>query len=180
MSNRGLIIALAGSMAVNLFVVGLVVGAIGARTRDTVQRPGPGGGNPLMMAGDRLPENVRGQYRAQVRAVSEQALPHLMVARQARQEAARLMTQPDYDAAAVADALKRARDAEVAARGEIEGAVVDFAKDLPRPERRVLAQGLRQPPGAARGRGPRAMAGPPPGGPPPDGMPPPPEAMPAQ
>lgn len=172
MSGKALKIGLAVSLAVNLFVIGAVVGVLGAQARYEARREAPRG-NPLMAAGARLPDEVRTAYMSRLRQEGRQAGPRLSEARRERMEAARLMGQGDYDAAAIAAALGRARDAEVLARAELEGAVVEFASGLTQEQRRVLAQALRLPPGeGGRGRGPgyggRPGRGPmgPPGGPP--------------
>lgn len=177
MSPRLLWIALAVSLAVNIFVVGVFAGALGSRAR-VAPPPGGQGGNPLMAAADELPEGLRGAYRERIRAESLAARPQLLAAREARLEAARILAQPDYDPEAAADALRRARDAELAARARLEEVVIDFAGDMEPGQRRVLARGLRQPPGAARGRAgnrrPGAMqpqGGPPPFAPPPEAPP---------
>lgn len=145
-------VALAVSLACNLFVLGAVAGVMGARMRVEQPRPAaaPGGGNPLMRAGDQLAPEQRGAYRARLRLAAMSAQPRAREAREARMEAARLLSQPELDRIAVAQALERARTAELAVREALEGAVVDFAAGLDASERSLIAAGLRRPPPGGR------------------------------
>jgi uncharacterized membrane protein len=179
MSGAGWKIALAASLTLNVFVVGAVAGAIGMRARMEAPRPAPLG-NPLMRAGDQLSPTQQQAYRARLRAEGATTRPLLQEARQARLDAANLFSQPQFDPAAAAAALAKARTADTAAREKLEGAVVDFATTLGPDERSKLAQGLRQPPRRPGGIGGRRGGGGPGGpgfgpvdGPPPEGGPPP-------
>ncbi len=106
--------------------------------------PQPGGGNPLLRAGDNLPPQIRGPYRAALRDAAEESKVKLAAARRAHMEVARLMAQPNFDPAALTAALDRARAAEADARSDVEGAMVRFASGMSLPERRLLANGLRE------------------------------------
>ena len=178
MNGKGLAIALAASLALNIFVLGAVAGAYGTRVRTEQQRAAPGG-NPMMRAGDRLPEGPREAYRLRLREQSQATQPLLREAREARMDAARALAADKFDAAAVTAAFARARTADLQARERLEASVVQFAAGLSTDERRALAQGLRQPPRGGRGgpdgrggpggrRGPPGMGGP--GMGPPDGF----------
>lgn len=175
MSSRGLKIALAVSLVLNVFVVGAVAGAIGMRARLDPRRPPPAAmaGNPLMRGAEALPEDKRDAFRARLRAEGSASRPMLIESRRARAEAARLFAEPQFDAAAATAALAKARTSELAARERMDAVVVDFAKTLSVEERRELAKGLRGPGRGGRGeRGERRQRpmGPPDGeerGPPP-------------
>jgi uncharacterized membrane protein len=172
-------IALAVSLALNLFIGGAVAGAAFQRHRVMDMRNGPAPGNPLMRAGDGLPPDEREAYRMRMRqsAMANQAL--LAADRAARDRAVIAFSAPNFDPQAATTALAASRDAEVAARTQLETTVVDFAKTLDPDDRRALAQGLKQGPG----RGGRAgfggrrhnggMGGPMHDSPPGDGLPPP-------
>jgi len=160
-------IALVISLVTNIFIVGAVAGAFGARVRDQQQMrggrsPGVVGGNPMMRAGDRLPEAERMAFREAVRRQGGPAQPYLREAREGRLEAARVLAADPYDRAAALAAFARARTADMKARESLETAVVEFAAGLGADNRRALAQGLREPPRGGRGGG-RGRGGP--GGP---------------
>lgn len=149
-------VALALSLACNLFVLGAVAGVMGARMRMEPPRQAAPGGNPLIRAGDQLPPEQRAAYRARMRLAAAAAQPHAREAREARVEAARLFAEPEFDKVAATQALDRARTAELGVRQALEGAVVDFAAGLDTPERRLIADGLRRPAqGRPGGRGGR-------------------------
>ncbi len=122
-------------------------------------QPGQPGGNPLLRAGDDLPPQIRGPYRAALRDAAEASRPKLAAARRARNEVARLMAQPNFDPAALTAALDRAREAEVDARSDVEAAMVKFAAGMTLQQRRILANGLRENPQGGRG-GPTGPGGP--------------------
>lgn len=157
MSGSTLKVALAASLALNIFVLGAVAGAYGTRMRAEQQRVAPGG-NPLMRAGDQLPEGQREAFRQRLRQQGQLTQPLSREAREARLEAARALGASDFDAAAVSAAFVRARVADIQAREKLETAVVEFAAGLAPAERRRLAEGLRQPPRAGRG-GPGGRGG---------------------
>ena len=79
------------------------------------------------------------------------------VARESRQEAARLFVQPQFDHAAVSAALEQARTADLQLRVRLETAATDFASTLPEDERGILAQNLARG-GPLRHPSPNAVA----------------------
>ena len=123
-------------------------------------QPGQPGGNPLLRAGDELPPQIRGPYRAALRDAAEASRPKLAEARRARNEVARLMGAPNFDPAAVTAALDRARASEADARSDVEGAMVKFASAMTLPQRRILAAGLREEQPQGRGGGQPGGRGP--------------------
>ena len=144
--NRALIIALAISLTLNVFIVGAVAGAYGARARFSPARPPAPNGNPLMRAAERLPPEVSAAYRTRMRAESVAARPLVEESREARRAAAEEFGKPSFDKAAAMAALAKARTAETAAREKLETAIVDFAGGLPVEQRRAIGAGIRQPP----------------------------------
>lgn len=166
MNNRWLAIGLAISLIINVFIVGTVVGAFGQRARMEHRIPPRPQGvamNPLMRAGDALPEDVRERYRQRMREEGVASRPFIEQARAARLEAADAFAAPQFDKAAAQAALAKSRAAETAAREKLETGVVEFAAELPADQRQALAQGLRQPPrmpGGPRGGRRGGMGGP--------------------
>jgi uncharacterized membrane protein len=152
MNGSWIKIALAVSLAVNLFMIGAVAGAAFQRHRTGEMRAGAVPGNPLMRVGERLPEAERQAFRTQMRQAGLANRPLLETNRAARDKVAEVFAAPTFDAAAASAALAASREAETAARTELENAVVTFAKGLNADDRRILAEGLRRPPGRG-GRG---------------------------
>ncbi|MDO8912683.1 MAG: periplasmic heavy metal sensor [Phenylobacterium sp.] len=153
-SRRTLTVALVASLALNLFVIGAVVGGVvvGHRVREAAQAP-ERPRQPLWRAADALPPERQRAYRQLLRAEAGGVGGQMREARQARREAwADLGAQP-LDGLAISRRLAEARALEMTARGGVEDRIVAFAATLPPAERAELAKGLaRSGPG---GRGPR-------------------------
>lgn len=127
-----------GLLVVNTFLLTAVVGGglfyLSGEKRQTAQR--------LPLAGEQLPGKER-QALQQALAEARRAVRSTQLeARQARVEAAALMGKPEFDAAALSEALTRARTAEMAVRAAVEARAVEFAATLSVDERRRLADGL--------------------------------------
>lgn len=127
-----------GLLVVNTFLLTAVIGGgvyyLSGETRQTAQR--------LPLAGEQLAGKQR-QALQQALAEARRAVRSTQLeARQARVEAAALMGKPDFDPAALSDALARARAAEMAVRAAVEARAVEFAATLSTDERRRLADGL--------------------------------------
>jgi uncharacterized membrane protein len=137
MTAGNLKVLLTISVVVNLFALGALGGGA-AMWVATSQR------HPLRAAGDPLPSADRLRFHQMLKAVNQQARPLQKSARDNRRAAALLFVQPTFDAAAVADALSRARDADLSVRTQVETALVGFAATLPQTERQALAVGLSQ------------------------------------
>ena len=153
-SQRTLTVALVASVALNLFVIGAVVGGVvvGHRVREAAQGP-ERPRQPLWRAADALPPERQRAYRQLLRAEAGGVGGQMREARQARRDAwADLGAQP-LDGPAISRRLAEARALEMTARGGVEDRIVAFAATLPPAERAELAKGLtRSGPG---GRGPR-------------------------
>jgi uncharacterized membrane protein len=151
MSRRALAITLFVSLAVNLFVIGAVIGGLVVGQHLRAGRPvGGRGGQPLMVAADTLPPEHRRAYRQLLRSQAQEVGTELRQARAARAQAWTQLGQDPVPAPAIKQALAEARAQEIAARSQIEGQIVDFAATLPAAERAQLAQGLAR---NAPGRG---------------------------
>jgi uncharacterized membrane protein len=138
MGRRGLLIALIVSVAVNLFAVGAVVGALvlGPRMHMVVRGP------PFWTAAAELPPARREAYRKMLRSDAGEVREAMREARRARRDAWRSLGEPDSQPSAVAARLDHARQLEMRARSMVERRILDFAATLPPEERAILAEGL--------------------------------------
>lgn len=155
MSPRALGIALFASVAVNLFVIGAVVGgfAIAHRIHGEGQPVrGMAGQQPLWTAADDLPVAHRDTYRELLRGQALGVGQQVHQARLARRRAWDGLNTEPFDAAGTAKNLADARALEMQARGGVEQKIVEFAATLPPAERAELARGL-----ARSAPGPRAV-----------------------
>jgi len=159
-------VALAVSLAVNLFVIGIGVGAWGQKHRMDGMRRGPAG-NPMMRLSEQLSPDKQQAFRQRMREVAIANQADARVSREARKTLVEVFSAPTFDAAAATQALAAVRQAETAGRTGMEAAMVDFAKGLNADERKALAQNLARPFGPGRGGrgGGRGMRGMGPGGP---------------
>jgi len=137
MTEGKLKLLLALSVVVNLFALGALGG--GAAMWFTTSAR-----HPIRAAGDRLLSADRLRFHQMFKAVAKEARPLQQSARENRRAAALLFVQPTFDAAAVGEALSRARDADLTARTDVETALVGFAATLPQTERQSLANALSQ------------------------------------
>jgi uncharacterized membrane protein len=154
MSRRGLVIALVVSLAVNLFVLGGVAGAV----LMGFGRHGPPGGPPgpskLSGMGEALSPDHRETWQAAVRGAAQAAGPQLHQARALRRQAWQAMAAEPADPQAAQAALNQSRTLEMQARGVMDRAVVEFAATLPVAERAKLAEALSR-----RGQRPQGHGG---------------------
>ena len=149
--SRGWKIALGLSVALNLFFVGLVVAAVVIGPRAIRERLG--GGPPLFVAAEQLPEAERAVLKARLKAAARGARPDFNAAREARRRTVALASAPTYDRDAVLAAMKTAREAELRGRTRFETGLVDALADLDKPSRQKLAPSLVRPPRGGRGHG---------------------------
>jgi uncharacterized membrane protein len=150
MSRRGLVIGLIISLAVNLFVLGGLAGAL--LMGSPLHRPPPQPGPPRLAAlGAALTPDQRLAWQSTIRQAAQDAGPKLRQARMLRDQAWRSMNADTVDTQAVLAALSQSRGLEFQARSEMDRAVVGFTATLPADERRKLGAALsrnrRGPPG---------------------------------
>ncbi|HTI67223.1 MAG TPA: periplasmic heavy metal sensor [Caulobacteraceae bacterium] len=173
--NRGWKIAVAVSLALNLFLAGSIVGVlvVGARMigeRADVRRGRGPDMNAVLQA---LPQARRAALREIMRAQALDAAPDLREAAAARRQALQLMGAAPYDAAAVASALERARAADGRARARIDATLATRLGELSPQERTLFARMMtRGGEGLGRGRRGDGQGHPEPGVPSPPGPPP--------
>lgn len=147
MSRKTLLIVLFVSLAVNLFLVGGVIGGLVVGQRLRPDRPPMARMNqPVWAAAQVLsPEQARA-YRTMLRGEGMEARTVMRESREARAQAWRTLGAEPFDPAMTKQRLAQVRDREAATRGEIDGRIVDFAASLTPPERQKLAAALADPP----------------------------------
>jgi uncharacterized membrane protein len=153
-------IAIAVSLALNLFLVGSMVGVlvVGLRAFGEHAEVRRGRGPDLSAAFQALPESRRQAFREVMRAQALSAGPDLREAAAARRQATQLMAAEPYDAAAVSDALARARAADGRARARIDATLATRLAEFSPQERALFARVMTRGPEGRRGR----RGGPPP------------------
>lgn len=158
MSRRALFIVMFVSLALNLFILGAVAGALFLGDRFHRPRPFVRGAPPMFAAAAMLPQAEQSAYEDALRSAAGVAGPKLRQAREIRRDAWVRMGADPVDAAAVTADLDRARGLEAQAREDVDHRIVDFAAHLPAADRSRLAQALAAPP---QRRGPRREPPPP-------------------
>lgn len=150
MKPRGLIIGLVVSVALNLFLAGLIVGgAVVARCVAETRPPALAQNRtPLWRAGDELPQPKRRAFRQMVRHAGLDTREDIRRSRAIRREAIDAMESPGFDPGETIPRMNEARRIDSDARSRVEARILEFAATLTPQERALLAQGLR-----------RAMAG---------------------
>lgn len=147
MQTRPLVIALFASVALNLFIVGAVVGGlvIGHRVQMTVTHPPPRGGAGLWDAARALPPESRRAYQQVLQDEAAAAHRTLAASRDARRAAWQKLASDPVDIDAVRKDLASARSLELSGRASIEDHLVLFAASLPLQQRVRLAEHLSHP-----------------------------------
>jgi uncharacterized membrane protein len=145
MTSSRIKIALAVSLALNLFVIGAVAGSAGMQARLTKKAPQSstrGNTSALIRAAEVLPEAKRQQYIARLKTEGENAQADFKAARAARVRASDMIAAPNYDLAGISALLAEARTHDVRARTRFETAVIEFAATRTPEERKVLGERL--------------------------------------
>jgi uncharacterized membrane protein len=138
--TRGLTVALAVSVILNVFAVGAAAGLLLSR----VIGPPPAAAqrSRLVVAADKLDAADRAAFLELLHDQAQAEGPVLLDARQARRQAVAALRAPSFDRAAAGAALDRARADDIAVRTKIENAVLDFAVGLNAQQRAALAAGV--------------------------------------
>ncbi|ASE38870.1 periplasmic heavy metal sensor [Brevundimonas vesicularis] len=152
MTSKSLKIALAVSVALNLFAV--AGGVTYVVNRDRIERRiedqrRPGREGPLAEVLADLDPAVRQRVRTSLRESALAARPDFEAARAARREAIDVAGQPALDAARVESLLEQSRAAEMRGRTRLEKGAVAVLATLTPEERKALAPILQRK-GAAR------------------------------
>lgn len=143
MSARTLRIALAVSVALNLFAVvagvSLWVGLSREQDRIEAQRQAPRTRSTLMLI-DQLDPTVRDRVRTTLRASAMAAKPDFDEARLKRREAVAETRAGTFDAARIRSLLAESRDAELRGRARLEADAVALLATLEPDDRRALSE----------------------------------------
>lgn len=142
MSGRGLKIALAASVALNIFAVAGAGAAWMAAKRVkevTAEARQPGRSEPVWAVVEARPPAVRDQIKREMRATALEARPDFEEARAARREAIALTRSDQFDAVAVAALLERSRASEMRGRARLESGAVETLSRLSPSDRAALA-----------------------------------------
>lgn len=166
MSGRGLKIALAVSVALNLFALagGVAFAVSRAKVDQHVaeqRQPGRAGGFRALVA--ELSPETRREVRARMRAVALSARPDFEAAREARRQAVEAAREPQMNPERVQALLNDSRVAEMRGRARLEGGAIAILGALDVEDRRIMADILaRKGPGAGRADRPAGEGPPPP------------------
>jgi uncharacterized membrane protein len=159
MTSKSLKIALAVSVALNLFAV--AGGVTYVVNRDRIERRiedqrRPGREGPLAEVLADLDPAVRQRVRTALRESALAARPDFEAARAARREAIDIAGQPTLDATRVESLLEQSRAAEMRGRTRLENGAVAVLATLTPEERKALAPILQRKGNARRAaaRGP--------------------------
>ncbi|HEX8568615.1 MAG TPA: periplasmic heavy metal sensor [Caulobacteraceae bacterium] len=147
MTGRRLQTAFFVSLALNLFLVGLIVGGLLISLRGDSARPRPRGAGHYWAAAQQFDAADREAFEALLRRESQENAPRVTEMRRSRREAQRAMNADAFDPAAVRAALARAHQAELAVRADVDAAVLQFAERLDQDERAALGEAMRRPKG---------------------------------
>ena len=147
MTSKSLKIALAVSVALNLFAV--AGGITYVVNRDRIERRiedqrRPGRERPLAEVLADLDPAVRQRVRTALRESALAARPDFEAARAARREAIDVAGQPTLDAARVESLLEQSRSAEMRGRTRLENGAVAVLATLTPEERKALAPILQR------------------------------------
>ena len=147
MTSRSLKIALAVSVALNVFAAA-AVGAVWV-ARDKIEHRiaeahKPGRGESVWDVVERMDPAVRDQVKAQLRAAAMQARPDFEAARAARREAIAAAGAPTLDPTRVDALLVQSRAAEMRGRARIEAGAVAVLATLSPDDRKALAPLLQR------------------------------------
>lgn len=143
MSERPRTIVLAISLALNAFLVGAAVGGAYMWHASGPLRSGISARGGLGVAAETLPVEERKTFRRMLMRARKEAASDIAAARAGRLELAQLMVADPLNRQAVDAQLSAIRQSDMALRGRLERAVVDFAETLTPAERKSFVEGLR-------------------------------------
>ncbi|SCM76974.1 putative membrane-associated protein [uncultured Pleomorphomonas sp.] len=132
-------IALALSLALNVFILGAAAGAWIWRLAPMPAQPADQG---LASAAQAMAPDQRQAFRQALAKARSDAQPDSQAARDARDKLARLLKEADLDRDAIDATLETTRAADIRVRARVEAAVMDFAEGLDSQSRALLIDGL--------------------------------------
>lgn len=139
MTPRTRTVLLAGSLALNLFLIGGLAG--GAYIWST-RGPEFIGQRALRFAADGLSDEQRKAFRQGLMQARRDSAPDVQAGRVGRQDLNGLMRAESLDRDAIDTAFAGIREADTALRQRLEMAIVDFAATLTPAERQAFVDGL--------------------------------------
>ena len=143
MTSRTLKIALAASVALNLFALAagasLLVTRAEVEKRLEAQHRAPRTRSPMVLIGQ-LDPAVRERVRDTLRASALAARPDFEEARQKRREAVRIASSDSFDSARVTALLTESRQAELRGRARLEANAVEVLDTLEPADRKALSE----------------------------------------
>jgi uncharacterized membrane protein len=146
MTTRAIKALCVGSVVLNVFLVGAIVGGtyrwFTAERALPVAAPRAAAPQALRYAAQDLTPERQRQFVEALKQARRDARPLAQQAREGRREVLRLVAAPQFDRQALDGALASTRDADRALRERIEMAVADFVATLTPAERVTFAQGL--------------------------------------
>jgi uncharacterized membrane protein len=154
MDRRGLWIALFVSLALNLFIVGGLVGAHLSGMRLRPAPPGPPPRPPIVAAIRSLPPERQQAWRDANRQSRQTFAPRMREARQLSRQAMRRFGEEPFPRDAILTDLTQARALELEGRSAMDQRLVDFAATLSPAERARFGEALARPPRPLGRRGP--------------------------
>ncbi|WP_454688679.1 periplasmic heavy metal sensor [Achromobacter aloeverae] len=145
MNGRAWKFALVGSLVLNAFLVGgMVGGAYQWAMSHRVHAAAPAPRTALRFAAEGLSPQRQAQFLEALKVARRDNLEYVREGREARHEVLAALAAPQLDRAALDAALARTRAADTALRVAVESGVADFAASLSPQERMVFADGLRE------------------------------------
>lgn len=144
MNAQKLKMFLIGSVLINIFLLGGILGgAYLLFWADQAPLSGKATPHALRFAAKGLSEERQRTFFKALRETRRDARPIIETARASRIEVRQLIGAPTFDRAAVVEAIRQTREADIAVRMRIENTLVDFAESLTPEERQKLAIGLQ-------------------------------------
>lgn len=128
------------SLLLNVFLLGAI--AAGAYRWVAKDPAAPAPARALRFAAQTLDAGQRQQFVDTLREARREVRPQLRAGREARRLVLERLAAPEFDRAAVKQALEQTRAADAAVRVHIEDSVLDFAQSLDPQQRQQFAQGL--------------------------------------
>lgn len=143
MTSRKLQLALAASVALNLFAVAagatLLITRAQVEKRVEAQHRPPRTGSPMLLIGQ-LDPAVRDRVRDTLRTSALTVRPDFEEARQKRREAVRIASSDTFDSARVTTLLAESREAELRGRAQLEADAVAVLATLEPADRKALSE----------------------------------------
>lgn len=142
MTSRSLKIALAVSVALNVFAAASVAAVWVARDKiehRIAEAHRPGRGEPVWDVVERATPGAREKVKQDLRASAKLARPDFEESRAARREAIALTGSDAFDPVAVAALLERSRASEMRGRSRLEAGAVEILSRQSPADRKALA-----------------------------------------